>query len=77
MDLATRMDIRRKVPTEEPSVDIEDTSPLLDDSILSFEEEEIESIGEERDYQGTILSSVTNITNTILGSGMVAMVFMR
>jgi hypothetical protein len=36
------MDIRRKVPTEEPSVDIEDTSPLLDDSILSFEEEEIE-----------------------------------
>jgi hypothetical protein len=51
----------------------DDTSPLLDESTIPIEDDE-ESETRYFQPQGTILSSVINITNTILGSGMLAMV---
>jgi hypothetical protein len=63
------MEIRRNVQSEE------DTSPLLEDEPILIEDDE-ETEQRLSQPQGTILSSCINITNTILGSGMVAMVLM-
>jgi hypothetical protein len=53
----------------------DDTSPLLDESTIPIEDDE-ESETRYFQPQGTVLSSVINITNTILGSGMLAMVLL-